>query len=313
VSWGGNHPTDRILMHLAEIGAGRCSITDETIVAEPDPDMSQVLVGLLVLYEDLTYASRLRTEAETGLRRALEERERLLEDRRQAVAARDQFLAVAAHELRTPLTTLVLLVDHLTASSSADLTDDAKTETVARQQLAMLKRQVDRLRALVAEMLDVSRITRGNLNLEPRWVDLREVVREVLDRFALEVERHQVMVSVDAPAPVHGTWDATRLDQVVTNLVSNALKYGAGRPIEISVRAGTSRAMIVVRDHGVGIPLEEQAAVFGPFARAVATKHHAGLGLGLWISQQIVHASGGSITLESRPGEGSTFTVELPL
>ena len=168
MSWGSSHPTDRILMHLAEIGAGRCSITDETIVAEPDPDMSQVLMGLLVLYEDLTYASRLRTEAETGLRRALEERERLLEDRRQAVAARDQFLAVAAHELRTPLTTLVLLVDHLTASSSADLTADAKTETVARQQLAMLKRQVDRLRALVAEMLDVSRITRGNLNLEPR-------------------------------------------------------------------------------------------------------------------------------------------------
>jgi signal transduction histidine kinase len=313
VPWGSSHPADRILMHLAEIGAGRCSITDETIVAEPDPDMSQVLVGLLVLYEDLTYASRLRTEAETGLRRALEERERLLEDRRQAVAARDQFLAVAAHELRTPLTTLVLLVDHLTASSSADLMGDAKTKTVALQQLAMLKRQVDRLRALVAEMLDVSRITRGNLNLEPTRVDLREVVREVLDRFTLEIERHQVMVSVDAPAPVHGTWDATRVDQVMTNLVSNALKYGAGRPIEISVRAGTSRATIVVRDHGVGIPFEEQATVFGPFARAVATRHHAGLGLGLWISQQIVHASGGSITLESRPGEGSTFTVELPL
>ena len=313
MSWGSSHPADRILMHLAEIGAGRCSITDENIVAEPDPDMSQVLMGLLVLYEDLTYASRLRTEAETGLRRALEERERLLEDRRQAVAARDQFLAVAAHELRTPLTTLVLLVDHLTASSSAGLTGDGKTEPVARQQLAMLKRQVDRLRALVAEMLDVSRITRGNLHLEPRWVDLREVVREVLDRFALEIERHQVMVSVDAPAPVHGTWDAPRVDQVVTNLVSNALKYGAGRPIEIAVHAGTSRATIVVRDHGVGIPLEEQAAVFGPFARAVATRHHAGLGLGLWISQQIVHASGGSITLESRPGEGSTFTVELPL
>ena len=313
MSWGGSQPTDRILMHLAEIGAGLCSITDEVIVAEPDPDMSQVLMGLLVLYEDLAYASRLRTEAETGLRRALEERERLLEERRQAVAARDQFLAVAAHELRTPLTTLMLLVDHLTASSSADLTGDAKTETVARQQLAMLKRQVDRLRALVAEMLDVSRITRGNLNLEPRSVDLREVVREVLDRFALEIERHQVMVSVDSPAPVHGTWDATRVDQVVTNLVSNALKYGAGHPIEVSVHAGTSRAKIAVRDHGVGIPLEEQAAVFGPFARAVATRHHAGLGLGLWISQQIVHASGGSITLESRPGEGSTFTVELPL
>jgi signal transduction histidine kinase len=313
VSWGSNHPTDRILMHLAEIGAGRCSITDETIVAEPDPDMSQVLVGLLVLYEDLSYASRLRTEAETGLRRALEDRERLLEDRRQAVAARDQFLAVAAHELRTPLTTLVLLVDHLNASRSADRIGDAKTEGISHQQLAMLKRQVDRLRALVAEMLDVSRITRGNLQLEPGRVDLREVVREVLDRFALEIERRHVIVSVEAPAPVHGTWDAARVDQVVTNLISNALKYGAGRPVEVSVRAGTSWATIVVRDHGVGIPLEEQTAVFGPFARAVATRHHAGLGLGLWIAQQIVHASGGRITLESRPGEGSTFTVELPL
>lgn len=313
MSWGGSHPTDRILMHLAEIGAGRCSITDETIVAEPDPDMSQVLMGLLVLYEDLAYASRQRTEAETGLRRALEERERLLEDRRQAVAARDRFLAVAAHELRTPLTTLVLLVDHLNASPSADPTADSRREAVLRQQLAMLKRQVDRLRVLVAEMLDVSRITRGDLHLEPGWVDLREVVRGVLERFALEMERHQVIVSVDAPAPVHGTWDAARVDQVVTNLVSNALKYGGGRPIEVSVRTGRSRATIVVRDHGVGIPLEEQTAVFGPFARAVAARHHAGLGLGLWIAQQIVHASGGRITLESRPGEGSTFTVELPL
>jgi signal transduction histidine kinase len=313
VSWGSNQPTDRILMHLAEIGAGRCSITDETIVAEPDPDMSQVLLGLLVLYEDLAYASRLRTEAETGLRRALEERERLLEDRRQAVAARDQFLAVAAHELRTPLTTLGLLVEHLNAPPSADLTDHTKTEVALRQQLAMLKRQVDRLQALVAEMLDVSRITRGDLHLEPGRVDLREVVRDVLDRFALDFERHRVMVSVDAPAPVHGIWDAARVDQVVTNLVSNALKYGAGRPIEVSVHAATSRATIVVRDHGVGIPLEEQTAVFGPFARAVAARHHVGLGLGLWIAQQIVHASGGRITLESHPGEGSTFTVELPL
>jgi signal transduction histidine kinase len=313
VSWGNSHPADRILMYLAEIGAGRCSITDETIVDESDPDMSQILVGLLVLYEDLAHASRLQTEAETGLRRALEERERLLEDRRQAVAARDQFLAVAAHELRTPLTTLGLLVDHLNTSASAELRGDAKTETVPRQQLAMLKRQVDRLRGLVAEMLDVSRITRGNLQLEPGRVDLREVVREVLDRFALEIERHQVMVSVDAPTPVHGTWDAARVDQVVTNLVSNALKYGAGRPIEVSVRAGTSWATIVVRDHGVGIPLEEQTTVFGPFARAVAARHHSGLGLGLWIAQQIVHASGGRISLESQPGEGSTFTVELPL
>src|SRR4029453_17575979 len=99
-------------MHLAEIGAGRCTITDDTVVTERDPEMRQVLLGLLVLYEDLSCASRQRAEAETSLRLVAEERARLLEDRRQAVAARDQFLAVAAHELRTPLATLAMLVDY---------------------------------------------------------------------------------------------------------------------------------------------------------------------------------------------------------
>lgn len=312
MSWGSSRPTDRILMHLAEIGAGRCTITDDSIVAEPDPDMSQVLVGLLVLYEDLSYASRQRADAEAALRRIADEREHLLEDRRQAVAARDQFLAVAAHELRTPLTTLALLVDHLLASL-ADATADSPSADLQRQQLAMLERQVDRLRALVAEMLDVSRITGGGLSLVPGPVDLREVVREVLHRFDPEIRGRHLTVSVDAPDPVRGTWDAARIDQVVTHLVSNALKYGAGRPIEISVRAEASRAMVVVRDRGVGIPADEQSKIFGPFARAVTARHHAGLGLGLWIAQQIVQASGGRISVDSRPEQGSTFTVELPL
>ena len=311
MSWGGSGPTDRILMHLAEIGAGRCTITDDTVVAEPDPEMSQVLLGLLVLYEDLSYASRQRTDAEAKLRRVAEERERLLEDRRQAVAARDHFLAIAAHELRTPLTTLALLVDGLIASLATHPADSRWTP-VQSQQLAVVKRQVDRLRALVAEMMDVSRITRGDLNLVPGPVDLRDLVREVLDRFDPEIQRLHVTVSVDAPEPVRGIWDAARVDRVVMNLISNALKYGAGRPIEVSVRAETSRAVIVVRDHGVGIAQEEQLKIFGPFARAVAARHHAGLGLGLWIAHQIVQASGGRITVDSQPEEGATFTVELP-
>ena len=311
MSWGGSNPTDRILMHLAEIGAGRCTITDDTIVAERDPEMSQVLLGLLVLYEDLSYTSRQRTDAEARLRRVAEERERLLEDRQQAVAARDHFLAIAAHELRTPLTTLALLVDGLIASPAA-LTADSRWTPVQSQQLAVVKRQIDRLRALVAEMLDVSRITRGDLNLVPGPVDLRDLVREVLDRFDPEIQRLHVTVSVDAPEPVRGIWDAARVDRVVMNLISNALKYGAGRPIEVSVRGETSRAVVVVRDHGVGIPQEEQLKIFGPFARAVATRHHAGLGLGLWIAQQIVQASGGRITVDSQQEEGATFTVELP-
>lgn len=309
--WAGNAPTDRILMHLAEIGAGECTITDDTVITERDPEMSQVLLGLLVLYEDLSYSSRQRAEAETALRLVADERARLLEDRRLAIAARDQFLAVAAHELRTPLATLALLVDHL------NLPPHCKTEpgsvVVRKPQLAMLKRQVDRLTALVGEMLDVSRITGGGLQLSLGPVDLRDVVHEVLDRFDLEIQRRHVTLTVNAPDPAPGMWDAPHIDLVIANLISNALKYGAGRPIEVSVRVEASHAVVIVRDHGIGIPEDEQSTIFGPFAPVLADTHHAGLGLGLWIAQQIVQASGGRIKVDSRPEHGSTFTVELPL
>jgi len=313
VSWGDNsNPTDRILMHLAEIGAGRCTITDDGIVSEPDPEMRQILLGLLVLHEDLSYASHQREQAEVSLRHVAEERERLLEDRRQAIAARDQFLAVAAHELRTPLTTLSLLVDHLIATSP-DPTSSSDPSVAQKQRLAPLKRQIDRLTALVVEMLDVSRITGRGLSLDVSAVDLRDVVRTVIDRFDPEIQRRRVTVTLDAPEPVHGTWDAARLDQVVTNLLSNALKYGAGQPVEVSVRANGSHAVVMLTDHGIGIPDDERKKIFGAFARATTAKHHTGLGLGLWIAEQIVEASGGRIDVQSRLNEGSTFTVELPL
>jgi signal transduction histidine kinase len=312
VPWAGNGPTDRILMHLAEIGAGRCTITDDTVTSERDPEMSQVLLGLLVLYEDLSYASRQRAEAETALRLVAEQRARLLEDRRQAVAARDQFLAVVAHELRTPLATLTLLVDCLIMPHPHSSTEPGDV-VVQKRQLVMLKRQVDRLTTLVVEMLDVSRITGGGLQLSLGPVDLRDVVRQVLDRFDLEIQRRHVTLMVNAPDPAPGIWDAARIDQVITSLISNALTYGAGRPIEVSVRVEASQAVVVVRDHGIGIPEEEQSKIFGPFAPVLAATHHAGLGLSLWMAQQIVQASGGRIKVDSRPEHGSTFTVELPL
>jgi signal transduction histidine kinase len=215
--------------------------------------------------------------------------------------------------LRTPLATLALLVDYLLVPLHPHSTTEPGSVIVQKRQLAMLKRQVDRLTALVVEMLDVSRITRGGLELSLSPVDLRDVIREVLDRFDLEIQRRHVTLKVNVPDPAPGIWDAARIDQVITNLISNALEYGAGRPIEVSLRVEASQAVVVVRDHGIGIPENEQRKIFGPFARAVAAKHHAGLGLGLWIAQRIVQASGGRIKVESQPEQGSTFTVELPL
>jgi len=310
VKWGGSEPTERILQHLAEIGAGHCTITDEAVVAEPDPEMSQVLLGLLVLHEDLSYASQLHHEAEARLRAVADERQRLLEDRNHAIEARDQFLAVAAHELRTPIATMKLLVDHWAAILSSGT--KAAGAAGSLPPVTLLKRQVDRLATLVAELLDVSRITSGGLQLVCQDVDLRDLVRDALDRFELEIQQRRVVMTLDAPAPVPGRWDAVRIDQVVTNLISNALKYGEGRPVEISVTASAGQAVVVVRDHGVGIPAEQQSRVFGPFMRATTAKYHPGLGLGLWIAEQIVRASGGQITLESRLDQGSTFSVELP-
>ena len=178
------------------------------------------------------------------------------------------------------------------------------------QQLGLLKRQVERLTALVVQMLDVSRITGGGLELVPVPIDLRDVVRDVVDRFELEIQRRNVSVTVDAPDPV-----PARL---------GCRPRGSGRhqpAVECpqvwrraaeSPSAARRRALLVVQDHGVGIPEDEQDKVFGPFARATTARYHPGLGLGLWIAQQIVQASAGRISLDSRVEEGSTFTVELP-
>ena len=302
--------TDRILSHLSEIGAGSCTITEAAIVQERDPNMSQILLGLLVLHEDLAYARQLRNQAEAARLVAANERERLLEELEKAVAARDQFLALASHELRTPLSTMMLLIDGFVEAVTVDGSGTPAAQIA--QHLPMLKRQVERLGTLVLEMLAVSRITGGGLDLVPAPVDLAAIVREVVERFGLEIDRRHMTVEVHAGVPVVGMWDGARLDQVVTNLLSNALKFGAGRPVEISVRPEAERAVLTVRDHGIGIAPQIRSKIFGPFSGAVSTRHHAGLGLGLWITHQIVRASGGSIIVDSRSDEGSTFTVELP-
>jgi signal transduction histidine kinase len=150
------------------------------------------------------------------------------------------------------------------------------------------------------------------LGLDRSEVDLAEVVREVIERFELELRRANCEVRLEAPTPVRGFWDASRLDQVVSNLLSNALKFGPGQPIEVAVTAHCDRAQLSVTDHGIGIDPARIGTIFDRFVRGVPASHYGGLGLGLYISRQIVWLHGGTISVRSQPGAGATFTVDLP-
>jgi len=228
-------------------------------------------------------------------------------DLAQAVHVRDSFISMASHELRTPLNTLRLQLGLMRRQP--------RTEPSAPrgEWLKILENQVFRLTRLINSLLDVSRIAAGRLAIEPEAdVDLAAVVREVAEQFDTELRRAGCALSLRADAPVLGRWDQTRLDGVVTNLLSNGIKYGSGKPIEIVVEGDDETARLRVQDHGIGIAPEDQARIFERFERGVSERHVGGLGLGLWIAREFVEALGGRIRVESRVGEGSTFTVELP-
>ncbi|MCO5172068.1 MAG: PAS domain S-box protein [Planctomycetes bacterium] len=229
-----------------------------------------------------------------------------------AIQQRDEFLSVASHELRTPLQSLGLAVQGLQAQARragglarvAPATLERALETLARQQR--------RLSRLVDALLDVTRLAAGRLHLELEPVDLSTVARDVTDLFAGELAAARTPVAVRTPGPVVGRWDRGRLEQVVANLLSNALKYGAGRPVDVEVHADARRARLVVRDRGIGMDPATRDQIFERFKRGVSARHYGGLGLGLFIARQIVQALGGAIHVSSAPGQGATFEVELP-
>jgi len=236
---------------------------------------------------------------------------RLYQQAQEAVRMRDEFLSIASHELRTPLTAALLNVERLIRTEPRP-GNDTKPPAAAFSLARAVQRQVNRLHRLIEELLDISRITGGRLPLEPETVDLGALVAEVADRSAEELRRTRCELTLDTPAGVVGRWDRLRLDQVVTNLLTNALKYGAGTPVRLSITADEATARIAIEDHGIGIAPRDQARIFQRFERAVSDRHYGGFGLGLWITRRIVEAMGGTIRVSSALGEGSTFTVELP-
>lgn len=230
--------------------------------------------------------------------------------RRQVVA--EEMLSIASHELRTPLAAMRLHLDGIMRDARRG--EEVLSERTSRR-LAAMSRQVARLERLVADLLDARKLDdESTLTVEPAEVDLCAVVREVSARLAEACRNAGCQVDVIAEQSVVGLWDRVRLEQVVTNLLGNAIKYGARQPIELGVTRDGPRARLWVRDHGIGISAEEADRIFDRWVRT----HHAddvadGSGLGLWIVRQIVDAHGGDIFVESAPGQGSTFIVELPL
>jgi PAS domain S-box-containing protein len=268
-----------------------------------------VVVAACIYVEDMTERRRVEAQRDAGAARERAVREQALRETQEAVRARDEFLSVAAHELRTPLTSMRLhlqLLQRQVGTAQPELSEEIAPRT------QVLERQLVRLGSLVNTLLDVSRLAAGKLSLEPRELDLAQLVRQMADAFGEEFKKAGSVLTVHLDGPLQGTWDPLRVEQVLVNLLSNAAKYGAGQPVEVSLAGEGHTAVLAVKDHGIGISEDGMARLFGKFERAVSERHYGGLGLGLYITRQIVEAMGGSITVRSAQGQGSTFILRLP-
>ncbi len=281
---------------------------DASILAAPLVFQNESL-GAIVLSAPLQRGhtrADLETVEELAGRIALAlENARLVREAQQAARARDDFLSIAAHEIRGPLASIHLAAQTLRRH---ELPDETRKKT-----LDLVIREDRRLARFVDDILDITRIRTGGLRFEDADVDLAAVVREVAASLAPEIERSHSTLSVDASRAVVGRWDRFRLEQVVGNLVQNALKFGLGRPIEASVDARDGQATFRLTDHGLGVAPDQREAIFEPFKRGVSVRNYGGLGLGLSIVRAIVQRYGGSVHVEPQEGGGSTFVVQLPL
>ena len=255
-------------------------------------------------------------EAETRRERAMarEERDRLLRELREAVRARDEFIGIASHELKTPLTSLSLQIQRLEQQVRAHVPDaEPITRESLRPWLTLLRRQSERLNGLINDLLDSGQLSERPVQLQLEEGSLTQLVREVCTDHRDALARAGCELSVEIQAGVHGRVDRLRLERVLSNLLSNAAKYGAGKPVFVSLLKSHDEARVEVRDQGIGIDERDQERIFGRFERAVPNHHYGGLGMGLWIVRQLVHAHGGRVSVESEPGQGSAFAVYLPI
>jgi PAS domain S-box-containing protein len=285
-------------------GNGKLDERYVTYVYQPSRTADGDVDGVLVFGFDVTEHVEARRTLQEERRRAEGAQARA----ESAVRVRDEFLTVASHELRTPLTTLGLQLDGLLRAMHEQPGHPDAQRWVRKAE--RVREQADRLEQLIESMMDVFTLSREPAHLSCVDVDLAEVVRSAVERFRPNSGHVNGVVELSAVSVV-GHWDPKRLDQIATQLFSNAVKFGGGETVRVQVDAAEKSARLTVVDRGIGIAPEDRERIFGRFERA--TPHdYGGFGLGLWIVKELVSAMGGNVSVDSEPGRGSTFVVELP-
>jgi len=228
-----------------------------------------------------------------------------------ALEMRDQFMSMVAHELRTPLNTLYLEAQMRKLQLERGNMDHFAPEQLERM-VARDMRQIHAMVRLIDDMLDVSRIRAGKLSIRPARVDLEALLQRIVGDLSHHAADMHSELRLSIVQPVAGCWDEFRVEQVIVNLINNALRYGGGKPVDVRLHADSQNARIEVIDQGVGIPEEVLPKIFEPFERGKMEGMPAGLGLGLYISRQLAEAHGGTLAARSKPGEGAVFIFTLP-
>ena len=248
----------------------------------------------------------------TGVLQDIHEQKILELQLTESLRVRDEFLSIASHELRTPLTSLNLQTQTIARQLRRGDPRILQPETIMKL-TDNASRQIKQLTHLIDDMLDVSRIGAGKLSISFEDIDLTELTTQALYGLTDQLENAKVTVNFTYEEGVIVRGDFFRLEQTITNLITNAIKYGQRKPVRFHVGSRGAMARIEVQDQGIGIDPENQSRIFERFERAISASNVSGLGLGLYITRQIIEAHGGKIWVESCPGQGSLFVAEIPL
>jgi two-component system OmpR family sensor kinase len=235
------------------------------------------------------------------------DQERLIEELRAAIAARDEFIAIAAHELRNPMTPIFGQVQLLLSRARRE-----QVSAALLQGLETLEVAVDHYVRRATTLLEITRLNAEHVHLEPTAFELCDLVRACLRKYEPLATHAGSTLEGDLPGPVDGTWDHLATEQVLDNLVSNAIRYGDGKPVRVELETYPEWVEVRVIDHGIGVAPADRERIFQRFERASGAPRSGGFGIGLWLSSKLVQAQGGSLSLQSEPGQGSTFIARLP-